>query len=128
VTTLNEARRIRARAFGQRSETLAAEHLAAQGYRILARKFTIRGGEIDIIAEREGAIAFVEVKARAGLEIALGAITETKRRRLARAANAWIARNPWAADGYVLRGDAVLLDAASAPLHIEDAFGLEFEG
>ena len=128
MTTLSEGRRIRARAFGQRAETLAAEYLAAQGYRILERKFTIRGGEIDIIAEREGAIAFVEVKARAGIEIALGAITETKRRRLARAANAWIARNPWAADGYVLRGDAVLLDGGPAPLHIEDAFGLEFEG
>jgi putative endonuclease len=128
VTTLREARRIRARAFGQRSETLAAEYLAAQGYRILARKFTIRGGEIDIVAEREGTVAFVEVKARAGIEIALGAITETKRRRLARTAAEWVARNPWAADGYVLRGDAVLLDGGPAPVHIEDAFGLEFEG
>jgi putative endonuclease len=127
MTPLQEARRIRARAFGQRAEALAADYLASQGYRILARKFTIRGGEIDIVAEREGAIAFVEVKARAGIEAALGSITQTKRRRLARAANAWIARNPWAADGYVLRGDAVLLDAASPPLHIEDAFGLEFE-
>ena len=128
MTTLREGRRLRARAFGQRSETLAAEHLAAQGYRILARKFTIRGGEIDFVAERDGTVAFVEVKARAALEIALGAISETKRRRVARAAAEWVARNPWAADGYVLRGDAVLLDGGPAPLHIEDAFSLEYEG
>jgi putative endonuclease len=127
VTSLSEGRRLAARAFGARSETLAAEFLAARGYRILARKFTIRGGEIDIIAEREGTIAFVEVKARAGLDAALASITPTKRRRLARAAAAWMTRNPWSADGYVLRGDAVFLDAARAPLHIEDAFGLEFE-
>ena len=127
MTPAAQARRIGARAFGQRSESLAADYLAARGYSILARKFTIRGGEIDIIAELEGAVVFVEVKARAGIEAALGAISETKRRRIARAANAWVARNPWAGDGYVLRGDAVLLDGTAPPLHIEDAFGLEFE-
>jgi putative endonuclease len=128
VTSLREARRIGARAFGARGEKLAADWLEARGYRILARKFVIPGGEIDIVAEREGAIAFVEVKARPNLDAALASIGETKRRRLARAAAGWLARNPWAADGYVLRGDAVLVDGSHAPLHIEDAFGLEFEG
>jgi putative endonuclease len=128
MTTLREGLRLGARAFGARSETLAADWLAAHGYRILARKFTIRGGEIDIIAAREDTIAFVEVKARPRMEAALAAITETKRRRLARAASTWLARNPWAAEGYALRGDAVFVDASLRPLHIEDAFGLDFEG
>jgi putative endonuclease len=126
MTTLAQGRRLAARAFGAGAEALAADYLIASGYRILARKFTIRGGEIDIIAERDDVIAFVEVKARATLEIAAGAITETKRRRLARAAGEWLARNP-RASGHVLRGDAVLLDAGRSPLHIEDAFSLEFE-
>jgi putative endonuclease len=128
MTTLREGLRMGARGFGARAETLAADWLAARGYRILARKFTIPGGEIDIVAARGEAIAFVEVKARPRIEAALAAIGESKRRRLARAAAAWLSRNPWAAEGYALRGDAVLVDASLRPLHIEDAFGLDFEG
>ena len=127
MTTLREARRIAARGFGAHAETRAAEWLSGQGYRILARKFVIPGGEIDIVAQRDDVIAFVEVKARPKLEAALAAITQTKRRKLARAAAGWLQRNGWAADGYVLRGDAVCVDAQAAPLHIENAFGLEFE-
>ncbi|MDE3177732.1 MAG: YraN family protein [Pseudomonadota bacterium] len=124
---MREGHRIAARAFGQRAERRAAEWLEAQGYRILARKFTIRGGEIDIIAQAGDVIAFVEVKARGSVEAALGAITPAKQRRLARAAAAWVTRNPFAADGYTLRGDALALDETGAPLHIENAFALEFE-
>jgi putative endonuclease len=127
VTTLREGHRIAARAFGRGAETLVADWLTAQGYRILARKFTIRGGEIDIIAARGDSIAFVEVKARATVEAALASITESQRRRLARAAAAWVTQNPFAADGYALRGDAVVLDARRSPLHIENAFALDVE-
>ena len=128
MTTLSEGRRLAARAFGARGEALAARWLESQGYLILARKFTVPGGEIDLVALRGDAIAFVEVKARGSVEIALGSITEGKRRRLARAAAAWLARNPWAGEGFTLRGDAVFLDGRGAPLHIEDAFALELEG
>jgi putative endonuclease len=116
-----------ARGFGAHSEALAVDFLAAQGYRILDRKFTIRGGEIDIVAEREDSVAFVEVKARPSHEEGMAAITEGKRRRVARAASIWLARNPWAT-GHALRGDAILVDAGRSPLHIEDAFALDSEG
>ncbi len=127
MTTLREGHRIAARAFGQRGEAQAAEWLEAQGYKILARKFTIRGAEIDLIAQVGDTIAFVEVKARGSVEAALGSITPAKQRRLARAAAAWVTRNPYAAVGYNLRGDALALDEHGAPLHIEDAFSLDFE-
>ena len=127
MTTLREGHRIAARAFGQRSEARAAEWLEAQGFTILARKFVIRGGEIDIIAQAGDTIAFVEVKARGSVEAALGAITGGKQRRLARAAAAWISRNPDAAEGCTLRGDALALDANGPPLHIENAFALDVE-
>jgi putative endonuclease len=128
MTTVREGRRLAARAFGARAEALAASHLEAKGYQILARKFVIPGGEIDLIVLREDAVAFVEVKARPRMEAALAAISETKRRRIARAAAGWLGKNPWAADGYALRGDAVFVDERRAPLHIEDAFALEFLG
>jgi putative endonuclease len=127
MTTLREGVRLGARAFGARAESLAAEWLAAQGYRILARKFTIPGAEIDIVATRGDAVAFVEVKARPTLDAGLAAISRSKQRRLGRAVAVWLARNPWAAQGYALRGDAVFVDASRQPLHIEDAFTLEFE-
>ena len=63
---------------------------------MLARRYAVAGGEIDLIARRGGAIAFVEVKARGDLDAAASAISPTKRRRIGRAARVWLARNPWA--------------------------------
>ena len=90
-------RRRGAHRFGLKAESIAALLLRLKGYSILARRFTVSGGEIDLIARRGGSIAFVEVKARADLDAAAGAIGATKRRRIARAARVWLARNPWAA-------------------------------
>ncbi len=66
-------------------------------------------------------MAFVEVKARADAGAALDAITGAKRRRIARAAAVWLARNPWAA-GATFRGDAVLVAPRRWPRHLPDAF------
>lgn len=78
-----------ARAFrqtlGKLGEDLACRELARRGYAILARRFRTRFGEIDIIAEREGLVVFVEVKARktARFGEAAEAIPFWKRRRIA---------------------------------------------
>ena len=49
---------------GRAGEELAALLLLQRGYRILTRNFACRWGEIDIIAEKEGVLHFVEVKTR----------------------------------------------------------------
>jgi putative endonuclease len=71
---------------GASGERLAAGWLEARGYRILARNWRCAYGEIDLIAERErdGALAFVEVKTRRGERLGAPeeAITPAKRRRL----------------------------------------------
>lgn len=103
---------------GLRAETLAALWLQLKFYKVIARRYRVRGGEIDIIAKRGDAIAFVEVKARASREDAMTAITEDKRRRISRAASRWLAANPWAV-GYVLRADAVFIAPRRLPLHVE---------
>jgi putative endonuclease len=109
---------------GLRAETIAALWLRCKAYRILARRYRLRGGEIDIIARRGRTIAFVEVKARASLEEAMTAITEEKRRRISRAAARWLAANPWAAN-HVLRADAVFVAPRRLPLHVERAMELD---
>ena len=75
-----------ARTFGIRAEWAALALLTLTGYRVLARNFTAPGGEIDLIAQRGQTVAFIEVKARPDMDQALIAITEQKRRRIARAA------------------------------------------
>lgn len=51
---------------GQLGERLAADYLEQRGYVIRARNFRWRFGEIDLIAERDGLLVFVEVRTRRG--------------------------------------------------------------
>ena len=110
---------------GNRAEDLAADYLRRRGYRILHRNWRFHHKELDLIAEREGVVAFVEVKARAenGWGHALEAITARKRRDLAVAARGWIAEHgaPFSA----FRFDAVTVVNAPSQTrveHIEDAW------
>jgi putative endonuclease len=120
-----KARR-RAHLFGLRAESVAALLLRLKGYHALARRFSAAGGEIDLIMRRGATIAFVEVKARDDLDAAAAAISETKRRRIGRAARVWLARNPWAA-ALNLRGDAVFVAPRRLPRHLVAAYRLDFD-
>lgn len=108
---------------GHWAERLALVALALKGYRVLARRYAVHGGEIDIVAKRGRLVVFVEVKARASLDAAVAAVTPRKRERIAKAAAVWLVRNPWAT-GCVLRGDAVLILPRRWPVHLPDAFPL----
>lgn len=79
---------------GEIGENLACDELTRRGYEILARRYRVRGGEIDIIAAHEGAVVFVEVKTRDGQAFGTGAdaVTWTKRRRIVSAATDFLAR------------------------------------
>ena len=116
-----------ARTFGIRAEWAALALLTLTGYRVLARNFVAPGGEIDLIAQRGQTIAFIEVKARPDMDQALIAITEQKRRRIARAAQVWLRQNRWAAT-YALRGDAVFIAPRRLPRHLPAAFELDLMG
>ena len=119
-------RRRGAHLYGLKAESIAALLLRLKGYTILAQRFVVSGGEIDLIARRGGTVAFVEVKARANLEVAAIAISAAKRRRIARAARVWLSRNQWAA-GLTLRGDAIFVAPRRLPRHAADAFRLEID-
>ncbi|MFW2437124.1 MAG: YraN family protein [Parvibaculales bacterium] len=99
----NKQRRYREKT-GRRSEALAAMFLRLKGYRILARNFRHRHGEIDIIAMRARLLVFVEVKQRTGAAADLDAVTPMQWRRIEAAANAFVGRHqelrnlPWRFD------------------------------
>jgi putative endonuclease len=76
-------------AFGER---LAALHLEAKGYRIVARNFRCREGEIDIVAQEGDTLVFVEVRTRRGdvLGGPAESVTALKQARLVAAATAYV--------------------------------------
>jgi putative endonuclease len=73
-------------------ERVAEKKLVDAGYRILDRNFRARSGELDFVAEENGVVCFVEVKGRSGLGFGSPeeAVTAEKRRRIFRAAEAWL--------------------------------------
>jgi len=83
------------RALGERGENLAVARLEKLGYRILERNYRVRLGEIDIIAEDSGTLAFVEVKTRAGKSFGapFEAITARKKKQLAKVAMQYISQH-----------------------------------
>ncbi len=97
------------------AEGLAALHLRQEGFRIVARNYRCRLGEIDIIARDGEAVVFVEVKARRSFRFGAPAesVTERKRRSLEGAARYYLMQNPSLADK-PCRFDVVTVDYAEA--------------
>ncbi len=69
---------------GRTGERLAEQALLQRGYRILERNFRCRYGEIDLVAEHEQELVFVEVKTRRGTAFGLPeeAVTPRKQRTI----------------------------------------------
>jgi len=76
---------------GRHGEDRACRYLQHRGYRILARNVRLARGEIDIVAQKEDFLAFIEVKAHQTRESGLLAVNEDKCARLQSAAQAWLA-------------------------------------
>jgi putative endonuclease len=88
---------------------------------VLARRCRTEAGELDLVAERDGLLAFVEVKARPSLQEAAFALGPRQRARLVAAAECWLAVNPGhGAAG--MRFDVLLVAADGAVRRITDAF------
>ena len=81
-------------ALGKTGEDLACGELERRGYAIVARRYRVRGGELDIVARDGSTLVFVEVKARVGHEFggAAEAVTPVKQRRIVQLARQYVAR------------------------------------
>lgn len=110
-----------AEARGRYAETLVESRLRAEGWQALARRCRTPAGEIDLVMEREGLLAFIEVKRRASLLEAAHALSGRQRGRLWAAAECWCAANPGhGAAG--IRFDLLLVDDEGRMRRIADAF------
>lgn len=111
---------------GAHGEEVAARHLLAHGYSIRHRNWRHNHGELDIVAERDGVIVFVEVRARRS--DAFGTPEESllprKRAKLIETAQAYLAAH--ALEDAACRIDVIMLDldarlAVKRLAHIESA-------
>lgn len=98
------------RQVGGDAEEDAARFLRKKGYQILARNFTIRGGEIDLVAKDNETLVFVEVKMRVGSKfgLAIESITPWKIKALKKTALFYIQNINWGFKPY--RFDLVTID------------------
>ena len=82
------------RVIGNRAEDRAARFLETRGYTIIERNFRCARGEIDIIAEHEGVLCFVEVRMRQTGRYGLPeeSISHLKKRKIAITARHFLAQ------------------------------------
>ncbi|MBI4058663.1 YraN family protein [Candidatus Microgenomates bacterium] len=83
-------------ALGKAGEDYALQLLKKQGYKIIARNFRSKFGEIDIVAQHNKELVFIEVKTRWSKRFGVPeeAVTLRKLQHLTRAAEYFKLRNP----------------------------------
>lgn len=109
---------------GKYAEVLAAQHLTTQGYRILARNYRYRKAEIDLIAQKDLLLCFIEVKARTSLRFGYPEtfVKSQQRKLIKHAADNYIYTYNWS---HPIRFDiiSILQKQHTVELtHFEDAF------
>ena len=107
------------------AEDVAKSYLLAHGYRILAENYTIRGAEVDLIAQKDDVIVFIEVKQRRSDRYGSPAelISPRKLERLRRAALIFISQT-FSRDDLPLRFDALLVSGSRGRYDLEHLEGI----
>ncbi len=113
-----------AQSAGMRAEQAACDALVRDGWDVLSRRHRTAAGEIDILAQRDGLLAIIEVKHRPKLAEAAFALGPRQRARLLAAAEIVLGANPdWGREG--VRFDLLLVDAGFTVRRIADAVRAE---
>ncbi|HXT15510.1 MAG TPA: YraN family protein [Gemmatimonadaceae bacterium] len=113
--------------FGELGERIAERWLRRQGWRVVQRRFRNGHRDIDLVVEREGTVAFVEVKARKGNSFGdpVEAVNWTKQRELVRSASVWIDRHGRPSEVYRFDVVGVLVEGERVRIrHVPNAFSL----
>jgi putative endonuclease len=110
-------------ASGIAAEELACVFLRKNGFEIVGERYKTKHGEIDIIAQKDNLLIFVEVKKRGNFG-SDDPITATQKKRIINAAMQYLSDNP-EKNELDMRFDSILIDSAQTLAHIEDAWRLE---
>lgn len=124
MTDAASARRRAAHRRGLAAEDRAADLLAARGFTILARRVRTGAGELDLVVRQDELLVFCEVKLRAGLADAAFSLQPRQQRRIAAAAEAFLAAHPELL-ALNMRFDVVLIASSGAAEHLPGAFEAE---
>jgi putative endonuclease len=106
---------------GMAAEEIAARTYEARGGKVLARRWKVPAGEIDLIVELGGVIVFVEVKARKTMAAARGALQPAQQARLVACAEQYLAK--YASLNSECRFDLCAVDQTGRFEVIENALG-----
>jgi putative endonuclease len=81
--------------FGKEGEKAAVKFLKKKGYRIIEKNYRNKTGEIDIVAEQDEVLVFVEVKSRTDAEYGepLEAVTPHKQRKIGQVARGFMTQH-----------------------------------
>lgn len=81
---------------GNIGEEVAQNYLQRQGCKIIERNYYSRFGEIDIIAEKENTLLFIEVKYRKNeyFSLATESITPAKQKKMRLTIETYLQKNP----------------------------------
>jgi putative endonuclease len=118
-------------ALGELGERVAERWMRRSGWKVLYRRFRSGRRDVDLVMERDGVIAFVEVKTRRGNDFGgpVAAVGWRKQRELSRSALVWVDRHGRDGEEYrfdvvgvLVKGDGVRVR------HVPDAFALHRRG
>jgi putative endonuclease len=122
--TFRQTRGRQAQVLGLAAEDAACLALEQDGWTIRCRRLRTEAGEIDLVAEKDGLLAIVEVKARPTLADAVGALTPRQQARLLAAAEIVLAAHPeWST--HAVRFDVLVVDKSGAVRRVCNAFRAE---
>ena len=107
---------------GNTGEELVVQHLLRDGFAVRARNYSKRYGEIDIIAQKNDVLAFIEVKLRSKAYFdTTEVITRSKQRKIIMVAKEYISSHT--IEDKVCRFDVALIEKDSNSLcYIPNAF------
>jgi len=110
---------------GDAGEDRAALYLEEKGFKIIARKWRTRSGEIDIIAEKDDYLVFFEVKTlpKGTNDMLLRELNQEKQQRILKTSKRFLLNHRQYNESYI-RYDVIVIDMPGYPpvYHIENAF------
>ncbi len=108
---------------GQQGEAVVANLLVQRGWKILAQNWYCKNGELDIVAQKDQQVLFIEVKTRTSAHFQLSqVITPSKQRKIVTTARFFMAEHNLHSLANVYRFDVALVQGDQLVSYIPNAF------